>query len=163
MSNLLSRLLPTCAVSGKPVRHNLVVRSGSDHLTMAVAVPLANLDEELDDFAARMGGLQIGDADLERERPALLEELARRRGGDAALAATSFAAEAIRPSRGGVPREIEKITAGEAEAFWREHGTPANARLVIVGDVDPVRVRAEIEAAFGKIPAGRAGRPRRRR
>jgi zinc protease len=165
MSNLLSRLLPTCAVPGKPVRQDgLVVRSGSDHLTMAVAVPLANLDEELDDFAARMGGLQIGDADLERERPALLEELARLRGGDAALAAMSFAAEAIRPSRGGwrggVPREIEKISADEAEAFWREHGKPANARLVIVGDVDPARVRARIEAAFGKIPAGSAA-PRR--
>src|SRR5439155_9232768 len=38
--------------------------------------------------------------------------------------------------------------------FWIDHGKPAAARLVIVGDVDAARVRAKVESAFGKIPAG---------
>jgi predicted Zn-dependent peptidase len=168
LANLLGRLLPTCAAPGRPVRtreelaarygSSLRVQSGNDHLTVAVTVPTGWLDEELDDFAARMGALEIEEADLERERPALLLELARSRGGDAGLAAAGFAAEAIRPTRGGwrggVPVEIARITPEEAESHWIDHGKPANARLVIVGDVDAARVRARVEAAFGRIPAG---------
>jgi zinc protease len=170
MSNLISRLLLTCAVPGKPARtrddlarqygSGWSAQAGSDYTAVAVVVPKAKLAEALDDFAARMGALQIGEADLERERPALLEELAKMRGGDATLAAMNFAAEAIRPSRGGwrggVPQELQTAPAAEVAAFWREHFTPANARLVVVGPLDPDRVRAQLESAFGKLPAGTA-------
>ena len=170
MSNLLSRLLLTSAVPGKPARtrddltkrygSSWSAKAGSDYTAISVAVPAAKLDEELDDFAARMGQLQIGEADLERERPALLQYLAKMRGGDATSAAMNFAAEAIRPSRGawrgGVPKEIEDVRADEVAAFWREHFKPANARLVVVGPVEPEKVRAKIESAFGKIPSGAA-------
>lgn len=170
MSNLVSRLLLTCAVPGKPARtrEDLAQRygtgwsaqAGSDYTAVAVVVPAEKLAEEIGDFAARMGALEIGEPDLARERPALLEELAKMRGGDPSLAAMNFAAEAIRPSRGGwrggVPGEIEGAGAGEVAAFWREHFKPANARLVVVGPVEPDRVRARIESAFGKIPAGTA-------
>src|SRR5205823_6337555 len=120
----LSHLLGRVMQSGSDLR----AETGSDHLTLAAAAPAARLDEELDELAARMGALEISDDDLDRERPALLEELARLRGGDATLAAMSFAAEAIRPSRGGwrggVPKEIEQVTAEEAQAFYDQHLKP---------------------------------------
>jgi len=125
---------------------------------VGVSVPRQELAAELVDFAARMEALKIGEPDLARERPALLAELAQMRGGDPAQAAMSFAAEAIRPSRGGwsggVPKEIEAAGADEVAAYWKQCYRAGNARLVVVGRGDLGPMVAQVETAFGKVAAG---------
>ncbi|MCS6952577.1 MAG: pitrilysin family protein [Bryobacterales bacterium] len=50
--------------------------------------------------------------------------------------------------------DLENITRADAEAFFRKYYSPANLTGVIVGDVDPARVRKLAEKYFGRIPGG---------
>jgi hypothetical protein len=81
------------------------------------------------------------------------------------MMAMSYAAESIQPTRGngwrgGVASEIEAIDVAQVAAFWRAQFTPRNARIIVVGDYDPRRLRARIERSFGALPAGTAPRSR---
>jgi zinc protease len=57
----------------------------------------------------------------------------------------------------GVLAEVEAITAGDIQAFYRDHWSPAAMTIVVVGDVDPRAVTARFEAALGawRAPAAR--------
>ena len=56
--------------------------------------------------------------------------------------------------------DLDAMTAQDAREFWRRWYTPANAAVVIVGDVDPQQVRKLVEKYYGSIPA-RAVPPRK--
>jgi hypothetical protein len=76
------------------------------------------------------------------------------------LDATTRAAEAVHPSRGGgqrggVTAEIEAITLDEAEAFRRAYAGAANARLIVAGHLNLEAIAARIKASFGAVPAGK--------
>jgi zinc protease len=47
------------------------------------------------------------------------------------------------------PEDVQKITRDQLVAFWKTFYRPNNALLAVAGDVDPARLRAEIEKAFG--------------
>ncbi len=49
--------------------------------------------------------------------------------------------------------DLEAMTPDDARAFYRRWYVPANAAVVIAGDVDPVKVRALVEKYYGSIPA----------
>jgi zinc protease len=48
------------------------------------------------------------------------------------------------------PEDVQKITRDSLVTFWKTYYRPNNALLAVAGDVDPVRLRGELEAAFGK-------------
>ena len=50
--------------------------------------------------------------------------------------------------------DLENVTRADGEAFFRKYYSPSNLTSVIVGDVDPRRVRQLAEAYFGRIPSG---------
>ncbi len=54
----------------------------------------------------------------------------------------------------GSMEELGRATVEELQQFWERHYVPANATLVVTGDIDPARVRALAERYFGWIPAG---------
>jgi zinc protease len=58
------------------------------------------------------------------------------------------------------PEDVNKITREALVTFWRTFYRPNNAILAVAGDVDPVRLRAQLERAFGAWP--RAAVPTRR-
>lgn len=170
MAHLLEHLLFTAGAGSRPSRtvEETIQRyplgwnaqTGTDYTVLSVVVPPGRLGDELDDAAARMAGLKLEAPDLERERPRVLEELEQMRGGDPALGAINFAAEAIRPTpgqgwRGGIAGEIQAIELSELRAFWSAHYKAANARLVVVGRFDAEEARARVEKAFGGVPAGK--------
>jgi zinc protease len=47
------------------------------------------------------------------------------------------------------PEDVQKITRDELVAFWKTYYRPGNALLAVAGDVDPARLRGELEKAFG--------------
>jgi len=53
--------------------------------------------------------------------------------------------------------DLQSITRADAEAFFRKYYVPGNLIAVVVGDVDPKRVRQLAEVYFGRIP--RAPKP----
>lgn len=159
MAHLLERLL---APAGRPERR---VWAGRDHTVDSVVVAGDRLMGELDAVAARLGRLEVSDAELSAARAAVLDELARRHGGDAALTAASFASESVLPTRGdgwlrGVAAEVETIALPDVEAFHAASFRPGSARLVVAGRFDAVAVRARIETAFAPLAAGTAPTPR---
>ena len=53
----------------------------------------------------------------------------------------------------GSMADLDSATVADAEGFYRNYYSPANAVLVVQGDIDPSRVRSLIERYFGTIPA----------
>ncbi|HEX3695379.1 MAG TPA: pitrilysin family protein [Polyangia bacterium] len=47
------------------------------------------------------------------------------------------------------PDDVQKITQQQLVVFWKTFFRPNNAILAVAGDVDPVRLRVELEKAFG--------------
>jgi zinc protease len=56
--------------------------------------------------------------------------------------------------------EVAKLTKDDALAFYRAHYTPANAVLVVAGDVTPEQVRVLAEKYYGVLPNTFTPKPR---
>jgi len=154
MAHVIERMIAADAEGG-----DREVPAGTDHIAQSVRVDGDAVLSELDAIATRIAAPPITDDALARARHDVLAGVAARHGGDAALTASSFAVESVRPSRGegfrgGVLAEVEAITPDELAAFWRAHLAPVNARLVVMGAFDPAATRARIEAAFAGLPPG---------
>jgi zinc protease len=48
-----------------------------------------------------------------------------------------------------MPEDVQKISRADLTTFWKTYYRPNNAILAIAGDVDPAKLRAELEKAFG--------------
>jgi Peptidase M16 inactive domain len=156
MARLAERVLATSAPAGRAAR---TVEAGDDYTLYSVVVPADRLPDELSDVAAWMSNVTPTDADLARERAAVLAELAKLSGADARSTAMHLAEEAVRPTHGegkrhGIPSEVEAITLPELVAFWQAYFKPGNARITVAGRFDAEKVRTHIETAFGPLPAG---------
>ena len=53
----------------------------------------------------------------------------------------------------GSMADLDSATVGDADNFYRSYYSPANAVLVVQGDINSARVLAQIERFFGTIPA----------
>jgi zinc protease len=51
----------------------------------------------------------------------------------------------------GVPEDVAKLNRDDAETFYRAHYAPANAIVLVVGDVKPDEVKALAEKYFGGL------------
>jgi zinc protease len=49
--------------------------------------------------------------------------------------------------------DLEAATVDDVKGFFAKHYDPANASLVVAGDFDPVKTKANIERFFGAIPS----------
>jgi len=69
------------------------------------------------------------------------------------LAATSLTASPYRRPIVGWMSDLEAMTAQDARDFYRRWYVPANAVVMVAGDVDPLQVKALAEKYYGAIPA----------
>jgi zinc protease len=51
----------------------------------------------------------------------------------------------------GMPGDVAKLNRADAEAFYRAHYTPSNAIVLVVGDVEPDKVKALAEKFYGPL------------
>jgi len=108
--------------------------------------------------ADRMTGLVLEKADVASERQVVLEERRSRVDNDpGALLAEETQAARFRnhPYQRpiiGWAHEIEALTDADALAFYRQWYTPANAVLVVAGDIDAAELRPMVERTYGRIP-----------
>jgi zinc protease len=109
--------------------------------------------------ADRMANLDLSDSNVATERNVVLEERRMRIDNDpqALLVEQIDAALNLSHPYGrpviGWPEEIRHIGRTEAQDFYKHHYAPNNAILVVAGDVTVDEVRADAQAAFGKVPA----------
>lgn len=107
--------------------------------------------------ADRMTGLVLSDAVVVPERDVVLEEQNQRVANDPAAQLGEQVQAALylnhpygRPVIGWRP-EIEKLNRQDALDFYVRYYTPANAVVVIVGDVEPEEAKALAEQTYGKV------------
>ena len=122
-------------------------------------VPAARLREVMQLEADRFANNQWSDAEFEREIEVVKEERRLRTEDNPrsrlyeALSAATFVASPYRRPIVGWMNDLEVMTPDDARAFFRKWYVPANAAVVVAGDVDVAQVRRWAEATYGTIAA----------
>lgn len=70
-----------------------------------------------------------------------------------AMYAVTYQSDPYRRPIVGWMSDLESLTPDDARAFYRRWYTPANAAVVVAGDVDVAAVRALAEKYYGSLPA----------
>ena len=174
LAHLIEHLYITAAAGTSPARDVRAfmakygtgwnAQTGSHYTVLATVFPAGDLDAELADAAARMGSLSVAQADLDREKPRVLDELANMFGRIPPLAAANLAREKVRPSpaggrKGGIPDEVKRITLDDVHGALKRFCTPANAILVLAGGLEVAAARKKVEEHFAAIPSGEKAPP----
>ena len=109
--------------------------------------------------ADRFAHNQWSDEEFKRELEVVKEER-RMRTEDSpralmgeAMNASVFAASPYRRPVVGWMSDLDAMTPDDARAFYQRWYTPANAAVVVAGDVDPTQVCALAQKYYGSIPA----------
>ena len=109
--------------------------------------------------ADRMANLQIGDSAFQRELEVVKEERRMRTDDQPtgilqeALYANAFVANPVRYPVIGWMDDLVHARPDDLRRWYRQWYVPNNATLVIVGDVDPARVFAQVKHEFAALPA----------
>lgn len=124
-----------------------VVKSDLDHLLELVARPLRHERFE--------------SGRIELERGLVIAELLRREDDsrlalDWEVATTALKRHPYRWPAGGWVPDVEQIKGSRLWDHYRRYYTPANAILVLVGDIDADRAMRAVRRRFGVIPRGPA-------
>jgi zinc protease len=122
-------------------------------------IPAGRLEDVMQLEADRFAHNRWADDEFTREL-AVIKEERRMRTDDAprarlyeALYAMTFQAAPYRRPIIGWMGDLDSLTPDDVRQFYRQWYVPANAAVVIVGDVDVAQVRALAERTYGAIPA----------
>lgn len=122
-------------------------------------VPVGHLEAVMRLEADRFENNTWDDEEFRREIEVIKEER-RQRTEESPRArmfeqmnATMFVASPYRRPIIGWMSDLEAMTPDDARAFYRQWYVPANAAVVVVGDVDVEQVRGLAESVYGRIPA----------
>ncbi|MCX7946594.1 MAG: insulinase family protein [Hydrogenophilus sp.] len=136
-----------------------------DYTAYFQQIPPAALLEVMRLEADRMTNLQF-DITAFRKELAVVQEERKLRTDDfpkslayETLLATALIAHPARNPVIGWPTDLEALTLDDLVDWYRRWYAPNNARLIIVGDVDPTAVLHAAEAIFGSIPPNPAVPP----
>ena len=122
-------------------------------------IPAGRLEDVMRLEADRFANSQWPDDEFRREIEVVKEER-RLRTEDSpramlyeAMSAVVFTASPYRRPIVGWMSDLDAMTPQDARAFFQRWYVPANAVVVVAGDVDPVQVRRLAETYYGSIPA----------
>lgn len=133
-----------------------------DYAAYFEIVPARHLGVALELEADRMRRLTMTAEDFHTERKVVLEER-RLRTEDQPEAylrerfrAVAFTAQPYHWPIVGWQADLERLTPADALRFYDRYYRPANAFLVVVGDVDREDLMPRLENTFGVLPPGQA-------
>ncbi len=115
------------------------------------------LELMMDLEADRMQNLALTDPVFETERKVVQEERRQQTESNPfavaneKLDATLFKVHPYGRPVVGLPADVASLTRADAEAFYRSHYMPANAIVMVVGDVRPDDVRKLAEQYYGPL------------
>lgn len=133
-----------------------------DYTAYFQRVAKAQLPAMMEMEADRMTGLILTDAVVAPERDVVLEERRMRVEGDPgqqlgeALMGSLYMHHPYGRPIIGFMHEIEGLGREDALAYYRRSYAPANATLLVAGDVEPQEVFALAERSYGRIAPGEA-------
>jgi zinc protease len=120
-------------------------------------IPAARLADVMQLEADRFANNQWSDEDFRKELEVVKEERRLRTEDNPharlfeAMNATVYQASPYRRPVVGWMSDLESMVPDDARAFYRRWYTPANAAIVVAGDVDPQAVLALAEKHYGAI------------
>ena len=131
-----------------------------DQTTYFETLPSKYLDLALKIEADRMARLLIPADQVEAERGAVLAELHGYENDPASLLhdavlTVSFLQHPYRNNTIGWESDVESLQHTDIVSFYERYYQPANAVLVVVGDVSRSDVEARVQKLFGHLPGGR--------
>lgn len=121
-------------------------------------IPANRLEEMMRLEADRFANNQWSDAEFAKELEVVKEERRLRTEDDPharleeVMDATVFLAHPYRRPVVGWMSDLEAMTPDDARSFYQRWYTPANAVVVVAGDVDVRQVHAWAEETYGAIP-----------
>ena len=121
-------------------------------------IPANKLGEVMELEADRLVNNQWPDAEFAKELEVVKEERRLRTEDNPrvllheVLTATALTASPYRRPIVGWMSDLDAMTAQDARDFYKRWYTPANAVVVVAGDVDPEQVRALAEKHYGHLP-----------
>ena len=131
--------------------------TSQDYTAYYQRVPKEHLGVLMEFEADRMTNLVLSDEVVTPERDVVLEERRMRTDSDPAaqlneaVQAALFTHHPYGTPIIGWQHEIETLDRHDAIAYYRRFYTPANAILIVAGDVDSVTVKALAEQTYGKV------------
>lgn len=143
---------------------SLVTGSSFDSSAVRLNVPVERLGDALPLLADVTMRPRFPATELDRLRQERLTALLQARDDPASIAPMAFSrivfGQMHRYGTGlvGTAASLETLTVGDLSAFHAAHYQPANAVLVVVGDVRPEGVLPELEKHFGSWKAGAPAR-----
>jgi zinc protease len=136
-----------------------------DHTSYYTVLPSSAFAEGLEIQADAYARSLIDSEELRRELEVIIEEAKRKADNPPAVATETLYellhdTHRIRRWRIGREAGLRQLTADSVRKFYRSFYHPGNTVLSIVGDVEPDRVIAEVEALYAALPAGTVERSR---
>lgn len=122
-------------------------------------IPKERLEDVMKLEADRFANNTWPDAEFKRELEVVKEERRSRTEDNPRsqlfeqLSAVTFQASPYRRPVVGWMNDLEALTPDDAREFYRRWYVPANAAVIVAGDVDPAEVRRLVERHYGRIPA----------
>ena len=139
---------------------DLATNSSFDASAVRLGVPVARLSQALSVMADVTLRPTFPDAELERVRQERLTELLQARDDAATVAPMAFARQLFGPSHRygtgavGTATTIKDFTTSDLKSFHAAAYQPANATLIVVGDLTADSVMPQLEKQFGSWRAG---------
>ncbi len=121
-------------------------------------IPAARLEDVMQLESDRFSHNQWPDEEFKKELEVVKEERRMRTEDNPlalmneALNASIFVASPYRRPIVGWMSDLEAMSAADARAFYQRWYVPANAAVVVAGDVDAAAVRALAEKYYGSLP-----------
>ncbi len=130
-----------------------------DHTSYYVVVPAEHLDHAFEIQADALHNTRVDPEALAREIEVIVQESLQKRDNPNAMLfetiyETAYDSHRIRRWRMGHPETLRSFTRDDLKQFITDAYRPENMVVCIVGDVDPVEVKAMVERQWGRIPRG---------
>jgi zinc protease len=122
-------------------------------------IPATRLEDVMKLEADRFANNRWPDAEFTKEIEVVKEERRLRTDDNPrallyeTLMATAYTASPYRRPIVGWMSDLDAMTPADARDFYRKWYVPANAVVVVVGDVEPAQVKRLADQYYGKIPA----------
>lgn len=169
LGHLVEHLLVTAPAAGAPRRtleetraryaRGFRAHTGERATVLGAVFPRGRLEEELREAAARMAALAPEEADLERERAHIEDELGAMYERTPPLVAGNLARDLVFPPsagarRGGTREGLAAVCVDLVRDRLARWYKPANAIVVVAGAIEPAAALARARALFEPIAAG---------